>query len=172
MSIAVIKSFTIFIVVLALSTRCSWAQVGGTGVSKSGTSAATFLEIPVGAQAVAMGGAFISRAADATALYWNAAGIASLRQNQVIVSHTNWIADTKFDFAGLVLPLHELGTIRLSITSLSMEDMAVRTVELPEGTGEFFSAGDLAAGISYARSLTDRFSVGFTAKYIPQSNSH
>jgi hypothetical protein len=53
-----------------------------------------------------------------------------------------------------------------------MDDMKVRTVEKPEGTGEFFSAGDIAAGISYARQLTDRFTIGFTAKYIQQTIWH
>jgi hypothetical protein len=53
-----------------------------------------------------------------------------------------------------------------------MGDMAVRTVEMPEGTGEFFSAGDLAIGLSYARNLTDRFSIGVTAKYIQQTIWH
>ena len=53
-----------------------------------------------------------------------------------------------------------------------MNDMKVRTVELPEGTGEFFSAGDIAAGISYARQLSDRFSIGFTAKYIQETIWH
>jgi hypothetical protein len=53
-----------------------------------------------------------------------------------------------------------------------MGDMQVRTVELPEGTGEYFSAGDLAAGISYARQLTERFAIGVTAKYVQQTIWH
>jgi hypothetical protein len=53
-----------------------------------------------------------------------------------------------------------------------MADELVRTVDQPEGTGEFFSAGDIAVGLSYARSLTDRFSIGFTAKYIQESIWH
>lgn len=141
-------------------------------ISKSGTTAASFLEISVGAPAVGMGGAFVSIAQGASALYWNAAGIASLESSELMLTHTQWIADTKFDFAGFVLPLGNLGTVGLSFTSLSMEDMKVRTVEMPEGTGEFFSAGDLAVGFSYARSLTDRFKIGITAKYIQQRIWH
>ena len=141
-------------------------------VSKTGTTAAAFLEIGVGAAANGMGGAFVGRADDASALYWNVGGIASLTRNEVILVHTNWIADTRFDYAGLVLNLGGFGNIGLSFTSLSMADMKVRTVEQPEGTGEYFSAGDIAVGISYARFLTDRFSVGLSAKYIQQSIWH
>ncbi|RPI66848.1 MAG: PorV/PorQ family protein, partial [Ignavibacteriales bacterium] len=90
----------------------------------------------------------------------------------VILVHTDWIADTKFDYAGLIIPLGDFGNLGFSFTSLSMDDMKVRTVEQPEGTGEKFSASDIAVGISYARHLTDRFSVGITAKYIKQTIWH
>ncbi len=140
--------------------------------TKTGTAAGTFLEIPVGARGIALGSAFVSMADDATSLYWNAAGVARAQQNQALVSHTNWIAGTSLDFAGLVLPISSFGTLGLSFTQLSMGDMMVRTVELPEGTGEYFSASDLAIGLSYSRSLSDRFSIGFTGKYIQESIWH
>jgi len=140
--------------------------------SKTGTTAAAFLEIGVGASAMGMGGAFVSIANDATALYWNAAGIANMNQGQAEVVHTNWIAETNYDFAGLVVPLGNFGTLGFSYTSLNMDDMMVRTVDQPEGTGEYFSAGDLALNVSYARNLTDRFSIGISAKYIQQKIWH
>jgi hypothetical protein len=141
-------------------------------VAKRGTTAANFLEIAVGAPAMGMGGAFVSVANDASSLYWNVAGIANAVKYEALITHTDWIAETKFDYAGLILPLGEFGTLGFSFTSLSMDDMKVTTVEKPEGTGEFFSAGDIAVGISYARNLTDRFSIGFTAKYVQQSIWH
>jgi|Deesub1362B_J571_1020462.scaffolds.fasta_scaffold02665_1 hypothetical protein len=138
-------------------------------VTKVGITAASFLEIGVGARAIGMGGAFVGTASDASALYWNVAGIARLNQPEVLLVHTKWLADMKFDFAGFVLPLGSFGTLGGSITALSMDDMMVRTVERPQGTGEFFSAGDLAIAISYARNLTDRFAIGFTGKYVQQN---
>ena len=149
-----------------------FGQVFVSNVSKTGTAAAAFLEIPVGAPAVAMGSAFVSMANDASALYWNPAGAAQLPQNEALALHTNWIADTRFDFGGYVLPLGSFGTLGFSVTSLTMGDMKVTTVEQPDGTGEYFSASDVAAGISYARQLSDRFTVGFTAKYIQETIWH
>ena len=140
--------------------------------TKSGTSAAGFLEIPVGARGISLGSAFVSLADDATSLYWNPSGIAHLQQNEAHVSHTNWIAGTSLDFAGLVLAIPSFGSLGFSFTKLSMGDMKVRTVELPEGTGEYFSASDLAIGVSYARSLSDRFAIGFTGKYIQETIWH
>ncbi len=159
------KFFLIFFLPLSLV----FAQ---SNVSKVGTSAATFLEIGVGAAANGMGGAYVSMANDATSLYWNVAGSALLQQNEVDVVHTQWLAQTNLDYAALALPLDEFGTLGFSFTSLSMPDQKVRTVEQPEGTGEYFSAGDIALGVSYARALTDRFSVGLTAKFIQESIWH
>lgn len=143
-----------------------------SNVSKVGTAAGTFLTIPIGAKAVGMGGAFVSIANDATTLYWNAAGIAKLPQSEVVGVHSGWIAGTSFDYAAVALKLGGFGALGLSITSLSMDDMKVRTIEKPDGTGEYFSAGDLAVGLSYAFELTDRFAIGFTGKYIQQNIWH
>ena len=158
--------------VLGIVILCSAAGQTSSDVSKSGTNVATFLEIPVGAAAIGMGSAYVGLSNDATSLYWNPAGTALLTQNEFVASHTNWIADTKFDFGGLVLPLGGFGTIGVSLTSLTMADMKVRTTDQPEGTGEYFSAGDLAIGVSYSRRLTDRFTIGFTGKYINESIWH
>ncbi|MCH7773178.1 MAG: PorV/PorQ family protein [Bacteroidetes bacterium] len=143
-----------------------------TNVSKVATTSATFLEIPVGAAAVGMGGAFVSVANDASALYWNVGGISTIGKFDLQIANMEWIGDTRFNFVGLVLPLGDFGTMGFSFTALSMDDMIVRTVEKPEGTGEFFSAGDISFGVSYARNLTDRFSLGFTFKYIQEKIWH
>jgi len=160
------------IVVLAAGCLLPAAVCAQSKNSKAGTSAAIFLEIPVGARGVGMGNAFVSLANDVSALYWNAAGTARLDMNEAAGSHTTWIAGTTFRFAGLVLPIETFGTLGVSFTQLSMDDMKVRTVDQPEGTGEFFSAGDMAIGLSYSRQLSDRFSIGITAKYIQQTIWH
>lgn len=141
-------------------------------ITKVGTTAAPFLEIGVGSRAVGMGGAFVAVANDATTIYWNPGGLSRVQQNEVILNHAQWLADTNFDFVGIVLPLGQFGTLGANITTLSMGDMKVRTIEKPEGTGEMFSAGDFSLGLSYARNLTDRFSIGFNAKYIRQKIWH
>ena len=130
------------------------------------------MEIGVGAASAGMGGAFVSVANNATALYWNAAGISGGGKYEAAVSHSDWLAETNFDFAGIVIPLGNFGSVGFSFTSLSMDDMKVTTVEKPDGTGEFFNANDIAFGLTYARNLTERFSIGFTAKYIQQTIWH
>jgi long-subunit fatty acid transport protein len=156
---------------LAVAAEPSQAQFL-RNVSKVGTTSATFLSIEVGARPLAMGGAFVAVADEATALYWNPAGIARLGRTEATFTHTEWLVGSRFDYAGLVLPLGDSGTLGLSFTSLSAGEMEVRTVALPEGTGERFNANDIALGISYARNLTDRFSIGFSGKYVRQQIWH
>lgn len=153
--------------ILAVPLGLIFGQSTGK-VTNVGTTAATFLEIGVGARAIGMGGAFVSTANDVSAIYWNPGGLGILDRPELLFVHTSWIADISYDFAAAVIPLGKHGTLGASITSLSMDEMKVRTVLLPEGTGEFFDAGDLAIGLSYGLKLTDRFSIGLNAKYITQ----
>jgi len=165
------------VIVSALLLALPWgadsvAQDDGSGVSKVGTTAAPFLEIPAGARATAMGSAFVANATDVTCLFWNPSFMALLPQSEAVFSHTRWIAEMSFDYAALGVPLGDFGALGLSFTSLSMDDMMVRTVERPEGTGEMFSAGSFAIGIHYARNLSEWFAIGFTVKYIDERIWH
>lgn len=143
------------------------------GLTKTGTTAAQFLKIQIGARAIGMGGSYVALSEDVSAIYWNPAGLAKLEGNGAVsFVHTRWLADTRFNFAAAVIRAGYAGTFALSFTSLSMDDMKVRTEFEPEGIGEYFSAMDMALGLSYARTLTNRFSVGFNAKYIRQQIWH
>lgn len=143
------------------------------GLTKSGTTAAQFLKIPVGSRAIGMGGAYVAAANDAASLYWNPAGLTHIKPTGAVsLVHTNWLAGTNFDFAAAVIRTGSAGTLGFSFTSLSMPDMKVRSEFEPEGTGEFFSAMDMALGLSFARALTDRFALGLTAKYVRQQIWH
>lgn len=141
-------------------------RVYSQDITKVGTSSAAFLGIDIGARAVAMGGSFVAVADDITAIYWNPAGIARLQKGELAFIHTEWFVDSNFDWGAVAIPLGNSGTLGLSITSLTHVDMEIRTIEQPEGTGEFFSASDLSIGLSYAVNLTDRFSIGFNGKFV------
>lgn len=157
-----------FIVITATQSYSQYVR----NVSGVGTTAAPFLEIGVGSRAIGMGGAFVAVADDATAIYWNPAGLSRLQKNEITVTHIEWLADINFDFAGGIFYLGNYGVIGVSLTSLSTTDMEVRTVDDPEGTGEMFSVGSMALGLSYAKNLTDKFSMGFNTKYIQEKIWH
>jgi hypothetical protein len=113
-----------------------------------------------------MGGAYASVANDVTALFWNPAGLTFFDKNEIGLIHTDWIADLKHDYIGLAVPLGHMGTVGFSFNSLTMDELMVRTPVFPEGTGEMAQSYDMAIGISYARKITDRLSLGANVKYI------
>ena len=163
------KNLLLVFVIQILVAGSAYSQLFVSNVSKVGTTAGAFLEIPVGARALAMGDAFVATAEDASALYWNPAGIARVQSNQAFIQHTNWLAGTTFDYGGAVFPLGELGTIGASVTSFNSGQMEVTNIDFPNGNGLYFSVNDIALGVAYARQLTDKFSIGVNAKYIQES---
>jgi hypothetical protein len=136
-------------------------------VDKTGTTAAKFLSIGVGSKATSLGGAFTAVADNATAMYWNPAGLSFHNIREVYVNHSAWIADISFDYVGLVVPLMNRHVVGVNITSVSMDEMEV-TRYGNENTGETFSAINYAIGLAYATNLTDRFAFGLNAKYIQE----
>ena len=140
---------------------------GAEFFEKVGTFDGQFLKIPIGARATAMGGAFVAVADDASSVYWNPAGIARLTGNIVSVNHLNWVADINMTQGSYVFSLGFLpGMLAFSVRSLYMDDQEVTTVFQPDGDGTFFDAGYSSFGLTYARSLTDKFSVGVTGSLI------
>ncbi len=156
------------ILVLALGLF-GWAGTAQAAAEfdKVGTVGGQFLKIGIGARAAAMGSAFVSVADDATALYWNPAGIARIDKSVISINHCAWLANTNLTQAGYIFHVGFMpGTIGISARSLYMDSQEVTTVFRPDGEGQSFSAGDMAIGVSYARSLTDKFSTGITASYV------
>ena len=139
--------------------------------SKVGTTAANFLTIPIGARASSMGGAFVAISDNATAVFWNPGGLSRLTHNEIIVSHAEWLAGTDLNWLGIVFKLGS-NAIALSVNQLDYGEEIITTPFQQDGTGEKWSAQDIALGISYTRNLTDRFSIGGTLKYISERIWH
>ncbi|MBI5464778.1 MAG: PorV/PorQ family protein, partial [Ignavibacteriales bacterium] len=156
-------------IVVILSVAISHSQFFRS-TAKTGTTAAQFLKIGVGARALGMGNAQVGLANDLSAIYWNPAGLSRLQVNgEVMFNHANWLADVQYDFAAGLLPMGDLGTFGFSVISMRVPEDVVRTVDFPEGDGRRWDASSIAFGVSYAKNLTDRFSLGFNFKYVREA---
>ncbi len=140
--------------------------------TKTGTTSGQILKLNVGPRAIGMGGAFTSVANDITSFYWNPSGSASIESNEAYFNHNSLYLDLNYDYAAVASNISGFGTVGAFVSVLSSEDMLVRTVEQPEGTGEFFNYGSIVVGLNYSRFLTENFSIGFNAKYINESIWH
>jgi opacity protein-like surface antigen len=157
-----IIQYLILVVILVTSTTIAQTQ-------KTGTTAAQVLKFNVGPRAIGMGGAFTAVSDDITAMYWNPGGTANIQMNEAFFNHTTLYADIRHDFAAIASHISDFGTIGAFVSVLSMDEMMVRTVEMPEGTGEFFNAGAIVIGLNYSRYLTENFAIGGNVKYINES---
>ncbi|MBN1823194.1 MAG: PorV/PorQ family protein [Endomicrobiales bacterium] len=143
----------------------------------AGTTAANFLKIPCGARAAGLGEAFTSVVDDASAVYWNAAGLTGVSGYQLLVSHNIWFQNINHSYAAFAVPFGSYAnpnknTIGFSMTYLGMDEMERRTSNTAASEGSF-TASDMAVSMAYARNLKTELglpiSAGITGKFIRQT---
>lgn len=153
-------------VVVLLATTIAQAQLTRS-TTKVGTTVAQFLKIGAGARSLAMGGSAAAMEGDVYTIYWNPGALARLQTpGEATFNHAQWLADINYDFVASGLTIDDFGTLGVSVTSLRTPDDIVRTEANPGGDGRKWGYSAFALGFSFARSLTDKFSIGMTAKYI------
>ncbi len=163
------KKKFIFVVIFG---ALSLSPLFGQSLSKTGTTAAKFLSIGVGARANAMGGAVASVIDDPSAMYWNPSGIAGITRYSAMFTYTKMFADINLNYVGIVVPTDGYGVFGFNVTSVNYGEMQVTTENHPDGIGETFSAGSYAFGLSYANYVTELFSFGVNLKYIHETISN
>ncbi len=129
-------------------------------VTESGLA---FLRIGVGARASAMGEAFVAVADDASATYWNPAGLALHETTQVMFVNNSFIQDISQNFVAVTT---SLGMIKIggAFNVVNLGTLERRDVQGNlEGEFEPFN---LAASFSAAYSPLDWLDVGGTVKGI------
>ncbi|KPL18847.1 MAG: hypothetical protein AMJ92_05920 [candidate division Zixibacteria bacterium SM23_81] len=130
--------------------------------SEAGKAGLAFLKMGIGARAVGMGEAFVSMADDATALYWNPAGICQLQGGHLTLMHAEWFQDVRLEYLGAALG-RESSAYGFSFTFNTAGEIErrVKASHQPLGT---FSAHDMALSLSYARKMSPRWNLGLSLK--------
>ncbi|HEX8659098.1 MAG TPA: PorV/PorQ family protein [Hymenobacter sp.] len=135
-----------------------------------------FLNVGVGARALGMGKVQVSLADNATAGYWNPAGLTNqTHKYDGVLMHSELFGGiVKNDYAAFSMPLDDKSAVGVSVLRLGVDDIA-DTRNLINEYGyvdyskiELFSVADYALQLSYARKLgtVEGLSVGANAKII------
>lgn len=138
-----------------------------------------FLNIGAGARGLAMGSAQVGSVNDATAGYWNPAGLTGVKDNpNGILMHADYFAGiAKYDYVSLAIPVQDnKRTIGFSLLRFAVDDIP-NTLFLVEPDGSLnynniqsFSSADYAFLFSYAQKIIDEedrsLSIGGNAKII------
>jgi hypothetical protein len=149
------------IALLHFNAATTWAF----GKDQVGTSGEAFLKIGPGARPVAMGEAFTGVADDIHAIYYNPAGLGTLKHPELAGTHMQYFQGIQYEFAGFAYPTEDHGTWGLAITNLHTDSIQARTEDTDAPTGTF-NASDSAYWAGYGYKLNSRLSLGANAKYI------
>ncbi len=150
---------------------CKFLHASSFSSSAIGTTAGDFLNIGVGARAIAMGGAYSAAADDATALYWNPAAMTQVPQQSVTVMHAAYLANSSLDYVAYTDNLGKYGSFGASLDRLSYG--SIQETDASFNNIGSVSPYDLAATLGYAYQFADSglgvlngFSLGLSGKFI------
>lgn len=157
------KLITLSLALLFLSSGVAYSQVGITAVP--------FLQIEPDSRSTGMGNTGVAIADNASAIFWNPAGLAFQNQNQVSLTHANWLpafnADLFYDYLVGTYHIDGIGTIGGHLTFLNLGEQT-RTDETGLELGRFNSF-EISAGLSYGLKLSETFALGTGIRYIYSS---
>ena len=140
-------------------------------IKKTAQTGLQFLKADMSARSAGMGGAFVMAGNDATAMFYNPAGIAYVQSGgDAFATMTQWIAGINYSAAGLVYSLGQLGTVGVNVISADYGDDIIGTVVTADGYRETgpLDVSALSVGAVYARRLTDKFILGGQVRYANQ----
>ena len=145
----------------------AWSGNSFAGTAETGTTSLNFLKVGVGARAVAMGEAFSALSDDASACFWNPAGLSDVQPLEVFFMHNRWIADISQSAASVTFDLPRV-RMGVSMNYFNMGELERRTENSvqPEGV---FTPFDLALGVSAAYQVNEDISAGVTARFLHES---
>lgn len=130
-----------------------------------------FLNIGAGARGLAMGGSQVASANDATAGYWNPAGLMGLKTTNVGLMHAEYFSGiAKYDYLSIATPVqNNKRALGFSVLRFAIDDIP-NTLFLVEPDGSInygnvqsFSSADYAFLVSFAQQLkkTENKSISF-----------
>ena len=159
-------------ILLTILIACISGNLQAQKPIRVGTTAANFLEIGYGTAGGGMGDAYVTMTKDLSAIYWNPAGLAYLKNRQALFFHQPWIVDSRLILLSVGYNIPTIGTFAISMVGLDFGTMDVTTLAQQEGTGEKFTAVDQSFVISYGRKLATWFATGASLKYITSEIWH
>lgn len=168
--------FTLVFLLTLSATAFPQSGISPVNIERAGQVGWQFLKINGDARQAAMGSAFTAIAkGDAGGVFGNPAVLTDVKNIDVQINALQWIADIDHQSIAVAYNLGEIGVVGASVVRLGYGDIP-ETINTSLGsggttplvTGNYFTANDFAAGLCFARKITDRLSLGGNIRWIQQ----
>jgi hypothetical protein len=161
------------IILAAVFSATIFTAPAHSAMKKVGQTGLQFLKVDVAARAAAMGGASTMVGDDASAMFSNPAGIGRMQYKFDFFSgRTQWIAGISYNAAGIAKDLGKWGAVGVNVIFCDYGDDIIGTQVASNDKGYLktgtLDVGAYAVGLTYAKSLTDKFTIGGSVKYTGQ----
>jgi hypothetical protein len=144
-----------------------------SAVEKKAQVGFRFLQNPVSAEAIAMGGMGVVGIENVNTVFWNPSGLGWVEQNyDMSANYTRGIADINYGALAASVKAGNTGVLALDMTYMDYGVFnGTRRADNEAGfeeTGQFTPTA-YALGLSYAQRVSDRFAYGVRLKYAHQN---
>jgi hypothetical protein len=141
---------------------------------RSGSAGAPQLLVNPWARSGAMGDAGVANVNGLEATFTNIAGLAFTDKTQLKFNYTNWMGSSKiaYNSAGLAQRISDNSVISVSVQSMNFGDIAITTVDNPEGGIGTFSPRISTFNVGYAKSFSSSIHAGINMKVVSESISN
>jgi hypothetical protein len=135
----------------------------------SASTGAAFLKIPVGPRVCGTGEAAVAYIDDASALFYNPAGLANVQTFDLLFAHNQWLLDMNHEYVAGVYGTEGLGKLGLAFDYWGSGEMVGVNIRGETIPGYVFSAADWSLNLGYGKNISD-FSFGLGAKFVHQQH--
>lgn len=159
------KKIMIVLVLAAVFFNIRAAEV----INESASLAFSFMNIGVGARAAGMGNAFTAISGDLSSIYWNPAGLSTIKSPGISMTYDMMFVDTSYQYILMGFPVGP-GTFGFDLAYLRYGSFELRDQngQILSGTTNPYNIGAIAA---YGMKFTPEFSAGAAVKYVNQQVS-
>lgn len=141
-----------------------------------GATTADFMNLPVGARAAAMGGAYSAISEEASAVYWNPAGLVQIPKLSAVFMRAQYLEEISYQYAAYA---HRLSYDSVIAGSVMLTDIgSITETDISGNKLGSFAPRDQVFTLSYSKAILEfsdkdiDVSVGVSAKYIKSSIVH
>lgn len=152
---------------LVLAAMIGFNTTNAFAVSEA---AVLFVLIAPGSRAAAMGEAFAGLADDATAVFYNPAGLAFQQRREVAIMHVDWLpgfgmSDLFYDFAAYRHSVEGLGNFGLNVTYLNLGEQTITGEDSPDPLGTF-NSNEFAISATFGTKINENLGFGTGIRFI------